>query len=148
MALKAFIGFGCSFAGKWWGGYARGGKGRDYCLNAYNSTMRKAAKMQDVKFLSMDYSNFLPPSHSVIYCDIPYRGTTQYSAVGEFDHEKFYTWCRQQKDCRILVSEYEENVPEGAIIVWRQSSRKDIRNQAGVQESTVEVLFEFKGDNE
>lgn len=146
MAIKAFIGFGCSFAGKWWGGYARGGEGRDYALNAYNSTMKKMSKMRDVKFINMDYYDFICPKGALVYCDIPYKNTTQYSAVGEFDHDKFYSWVKDQVDCRILISEYKRNVPAGAEIIWEYSSKKDIRNSLGKQENTIEVLFEFKGN--
>ena len=105
--------------------------------------MKKANKMKDVGFFSMDYSDFICPEGSLVYCDIPYKGTTQYSAVGDFDHEVFYTWAKSQKQCRILVSEYKHNVPEGARIVWEHNSRKSIRNKDGLQEATVEVLFEF-----
>lgn len=143
LALKAFVGFGCSFAGKWWGGYARGGEGRNYTKNAFNSTMKKSNKMRDVVFSCMDYSDFSCPGGSVVYCDIPYKGTTQYSAVGEFDHNAFYAWAKKKKDCRILVSEYKHNVPDGGKIVWEYTSKKDIRNKDGIQEKTVEVLFEF-----
>ena len=41
-ALTGFVGFGCSFGGKWFGGYARNRVGRNYCLEAkktYNETM-------------------------------------------------------------------------------------------------------------
>lgn len=144
MAMKCFIGFGCSFAGLWYSGYARGGEGRNYAENAYNSTMKKANKMKDVGFFCMDYSDFICPANSIVYCDIPYKGTTQYSAVGAFDHEAFYAWAKSQKQCRILVSEYKHNVPEDAIIIWEHKSKKDIRNKHGVQEETVEVLFEFE----
>lgn len=143
IALKAFVGFGCSFAGKLWGGYAKNAISHNYALSAVNSLAKKSSKMKDVGFFSMDYSEFLCPADSLVYCDIPYNGTTQYSAVGAFDHESFYTWARSQKQCRILVSEYKHNVPDGARIVWEHNSRKSIRNKDGVQEETVEVLFEF-----
>lgn len=32
--LTGFVGFGCSFAGKWFGGYARNSKGDNYCLRS------------------------------------------------------------------------------------------------------------------
>lgn len=130
----------------WYIGYALGGKDRNYAENAYNSTMKKANKMKDVGFFCMDYSEFICPEGSLVYCDIPYKGTTQYSAVGAFDQEAFYVWAKSQKQCRILVSEYKHNVPEGATIVWEHKSKKSIRNKDGVLESTVEVLFEWKSE--
>lgn len=143
LALKAFVGFGCSFAGKWWGGYARNGRGDNYAKNAFNSIMKKSNKMRDVVFSCMDYSEFQCSCGSLVYCDIPYKGTTQYSSVGAFDHESFYAWAKKKKDCRILVSEYKHNVPDGGQIVWEYASKKEIRNKDGGREETVEVLFEF-----
>ena len=32
--LTGFVGFGCSFAGKWFGGYCKDNTNRNYCLNA------------------------------------------------------------------------------------------------------------------
>ena len=50
--LKAFVGFGCSFAGKYFGGYARGSEERNYCSNAKHSILKKHKTMQDVVFMS------------------------------------------------------------------------------------------------
>ena len=41
---------------------------------------------------------------ATVYCDIPYKGT-DCGCYGGFDHEKFYNWCRKQKN-DIYVSEY------------------------------------------
>ena len=38
--MTAFAGFGCSFAGKYFGGYARDNTGRNYASNAKNSLMQ------------------------------------------------------------------------------------------------------------
>ena len=38
--LTGFVGFGCSFGGKWFGGYARNRVGRNYCLEAKKHTMK------------------------------------------------------------------------------------------------------------
>lgn len=75
--LTGFVGFGCSFAGKWFGGYAKDNTGRNFCLNAYNSIMRKMEGFEDTEFSCEDYGN-LDPSGYLIYCDPPYGGTTQY----------------------------------------------------------------------
>jgi DNA adenine methylase len=57
MALKSFIGFGCSFAGKWFGGYAKNTAGTDYCKQAVNSCKKKSDAMLDVVFTNMSYEN-------------------------------------------------------------------------------------------
>lgn len=43
MALTAFIGFGCSFGGTWFGGYARDRQGRNYARQSSASLQRKLA---------------------------------------------------------------------------------------------------------
>lgn len=140
--LKAFIGFGCSYSGEYFGGYARGEEGRNYAMNAKNSLLKKHKTMKDVIFTSGSYDQISLPDNSVVYCNIPYKDAVGYS-VGGFNHEEFYEWAKKAKEGghTILVSEYEHNVPSGWNIVWRHESRKDIRNKEGVQERTVEVLM-------
>jgi len=144
-ALSGFVGFGCSFSGKWWGGYARGGEKRNYAENAINTSMKKMKSMQDVVFVSGNYQEVQIPSNSFIYCDIPYKNTTGYS-VGDFNHEKFYAWCEEMvnEGHDILVSEYSHNVPDNWEVIWRHKSKKDIRNKAGEQEATLEVIMRPK----
>lgn len=140
--LRAFVGFGCSFAGKYWGGYARGGT-QNYAKCAKNSTLKKAEGLQNVIFTSCDYQQMnIAHKNAMIYCDIPYKDSVGYS-VGAFNHEEFYTWAKKQKwkGHTVLVSEYEDNIPEDWKIVWRHESRKSIRDKDGVQQSTVEILM-------
>lgn len=146
--LAGFVGFGCSFAGKWWGGFADNHTGRNYCLNAYNSTLNKLKYIQDVEFYNLDYQNIIPYLYkdSMIYCDIPYKGKTGYCTkeVGEFNHEEFYNWAKYwSKDYDIYVSEYKENIPDNFKIVWEYESKKDIRNKDSEQQKTIEVLIKY-----
>ena len=143
--LTGFIGFGCSFAGKYFGGYARGDEKRNYALNAKRSLTKKMATMNDVEFLFGDYRDIDVDAGSLVYCDIPYLEKTGFT-TGKFDHEAFYDWCKKQKERgnRVLVSEYKENVPIGATVVWQKKSNKEIRSAIGYRERTIEVLFEFK----
>lgn len=143
--LTAFVGFGCSFAGKWFGGYAHDGK-RNYCLNAYNSVLNKLKNLKNVMFYNLDYSEVDIPKGSFVYCDIPYKNTTPYckKEVGEFNHEEFYQWVRENSNkYEIYVSEYKENVPNDFEIVWEQNSKKDIRNKNNIKEKTIEVLMKY-----
>lgn len=142
--VSGFIGFGCSFSGKWWGGYAKSTSNRNYCLNAYNSTMKKLAKLRDVSFTCDEYFNVDIKDGSIVYCDIPYKNTTQYSnkECGLFNHDNFYKWVQENKNnFTILISEYEENVPSDFNIIWRKESKQDIRNKNGLKRKTVEVLI-------
>lgn len=140
--LAGFVGFGCSFAGKWWGGFARA-KGRNYCQNAHNSIMKKMKSMQDVEFNVADYKD-LDFEGCLIYCDPPYKNTTQYdkSVVGSFDHDEFWNWVRgQSKKNTVIVSEYQ--APSDFKCVWEYKTKTDIRNKDGEKELRVERLFQI-----
>ena len=149
--LKGFVGFGCSFAGKWWGGYGECKRGYNYAKGSGNSIGRKMVGLNNVTFVCGDYFDIkIPPTPSIIYCDIPYKNTTGYSytsSSGTFNHEQFYTWAYSMKALGhiVLVSEYEMNVDEAmrGNIVWRKESKKDIRDGCGKQQKTVEVLVEL-----
>lgn len=140
--LKAFVGFGCSFSGKYWGGYARGSEVRNYATNAKNTLLTKHKTLKDVQFTNLQYYEVSVPDNSLIYCDIPYKDTTGYS-TGSFQYDSFYLWVKEMKDKghTVLVSEYLQNLPEGWVVEWKHQSKKDIRNKEGVQESTVEILM-------
>jgi len=139
--LSGFVGFGCSFAGKWFGGYAKDSTGRNFCLNAYNSIMRKMDGFRDTKFECKGY-NELSPSNSLVYCDPPYAGTTQYSKkiVGDFDSDEFWQVMREwSKKNIVIVSEY--NAPEDFNCIWEKSVKLDIRDKENKKEARVEKLF-------
>ena len=137
--LVGFVGFGCSFAGKFFGGYARDSKGKNYAAVANRSINRKREGIQDTDLSAGDYRNFPLEDTDLVYCDIPYEGTTGYS-TGDFDHDTFYEWIDRQ-NCTILVSEYSKNARGD--VVWRKESRKAIRNSDGDCAETVEILQSF-----
>lgn len=145
-ALTGFVGFGCSYSGKWFGGYCRNNTNRNYCLNAKNSNLKILPKIKDVIFYNLDYKDVFIPIGSLVYCDIPYKNTTSYckNEVGEFNHEEFYKWVKDNSDkYDIYISEYKKNVPDDFEIVWEKNSKKDIRNKNNKREDTIEVLMRF-----
>lgn len=52
-----------------------------------------------------DYTEIEIQPDSVIYCDIPYKGTDTYNKIS-FDYDRFYTWCGEQKEI-VIISEYD-----------------------------------------
>jgi DNA adenine methylase len=147
-ALVGFVGFACSFSGKWWGGYCRNSRGRNYAKDGSNSILKKIGKLKDKTILplNLDYSEVEIPPNAIVYCDIPYNDSTSYSKkeTGIFDHDLFYDWARKtskEKSCKIFVSEYLKNIPDDLNIVWEYKSKKDIRNKKGELEETIEVLI-------
>ena len=146
--LTGFVGFGCSFAGRWFCGYARNKTGTNYCRRANNSCKKKNELLNGVLFSNFNYDEVDIPFGSLVYCDIPYKNTTQYcsSEVGKFNHDEFYKWVKENSSkYEIYISEYEHNLPDGFEIVWRYESSKSIRNKNDKREKTVEILMRYCG---
>lgn len=141
--LTGFVGFGCSFAGKWFGGYAKDNTGRNYCLNAYNSILKKMENLQNTYFDCKDYRELNPEGY-LIYCDPPYEGTTKYSKslVGEFDSSEFWGLMRKwSKKNTIIISEY--NAPEDFKVIWQQEVKLDIRDSQNKKKVRIEKLYSY-----
>jgi DNA adenine methylase len=142
-ALTAFVGFGCSYSGKWFGGYARSDGERNYALNAYNSLMKQLPAMGDVRFEARDFRDTYPRK-SLVYCDPPYKGTTGYGAVGAFDTKRFWSVMREwSKHNKVYISEYA--APEDFECVLEIPTKLDIRNGAGEKEQRMERIFTWLG---
>ena len=117
--IKAFIGFGCSFGGKWFGGYGRDCGGRNYAREARNSLLRKVPFIKEVEFSCSDYRD-LKFSDCLIYCDPPYDGCADYTQTGKFNSGEFWEVARRwSANNTIIVSEY--NAPQDFKCVWERS---------------------------
>ena len=140
--LTGFVGFGCSFAGKWFGGYARNKQKRNYCLASKNSLVRKMSKMNDVKFAYKNYTD-IKPNNCLIYCDPPYKDTTKYTGVPDFDTELFWNTMREwSKNNDVYISEY--SAPNDFECVLEIKTKTNIRDKSGEVCSRVEKLFKYK----
>ena len=140
--LTGFVGIGCSYSGKWFGGYARNKTGRNYCLNAHNSILKQLNEIRDIKFDCKDYKD-LEFDDCLIYCDPPYKDTTKYPIIGEFNTEEFWNVMRNwSKNNIVIISEYE--APYDFECIKEIHTKTDIRNSDGKRESRVERLFKFK----
>lgn len=142
-AITGFIGFGCSYSGKWFGGYARGndtnGAPRNYAAESSRNLMKQAKRLHGVQFHCGSYAELNIPPNSIIYCDPPYAGTTKY-ATGEFDHAAFWKWCdqRYEEGHTIFVSEY--NAPDHWKCVWSKGVNNTLTKDTGSKKG-IERLF-------
>lgn len=135
-ALRGFIGFGCSFGGKWFGGYARGGAGRNYASNAKNSIMRKAKLMRGCVLEVEQREYFGASLGDLFYCDPPYASTTGYGGTGPFSSEAFFNHVHGWG--RVFVSEYE--APQNWRVFAEFETKTDMHAKQGKQDRT-ERLF-------
>jgi len=147
-ALTGFIGFGCSYSGKWFGGFARGndakGNPRNYAKESASNIKKQQDSLIGVKFTNLSYSDMEIPDNSIIYCDPPYQGTTKY-ATGGFNHEEFWQWCRDKvkEGHKVFVSEY--SAPEDFVSVWEKKVNNTLVKDTGSKQG-VEKLFIWKGE--
>ena len=67
-------------------------------------SLESLERLESLESFRKSYDEIEIKPDSVIYCDIPYKGTDEYT-TGSFDHAKFYDWCEKQKE-PVYVSEY------------------------------------------
>lgn len=139
--LSGYIGFSMSFGGKWFGGYRRDSVGkRDYSLESYRGAVKQNKNLIGVKFAckSVFDLNFDSSGKCTIYCDPPYAGTTKYK--DDFDHERFYEWCRDRhkEGHKVFVSEY--SMPDDFICVWSKEVNNSLTKNTGSKKG-IEKLF-------
>jgi DNA adenine methylase len=139
-ALRGFVGFGCSFYGKFFGGYARDKHQSNYALMARNSLLKIVPAIQDVRFKCQDYRDCQFENGCLIYCDPPYVCVTDYSC-GQFNNDEFWNWVRKQQHI-IIISEY--NAPDDFEVIWQQPITTGVKDKTGHGIHRIEKLFKLK----
>ena len=148
--LLGHIGHNLSFGGKWFGGFRSDNIGkRDYIAEAYRGAIKQHKNLvgKNIAFYNLSYDKAPFEDNCVIYCDIPYKGTTKYKT--DFNHDKFYEWCRKVKkendklgnNVIIYVSEY--NMPEDFKCVWQKEIKMTLDKNSNSKKA-VEKLFKLK----
>lgn len=145
--LVGWVGFMASFNGRFFdGGYSghsvigKTGKARDYIAENIANIKKQVDNLQGIEWYSGNYDELDIPNGSIVYCDIPYKGTKQYATSKNFDYERFYNWCRENKDnFKIFISEY--NMPDDFNCIWS----KEITNAMNTTKTykPTEKLFEI-----
>jgi len=142
----AFAGYGCSFGGKWFGGFARGGltaggKDRNHVAESARNLVKMRPKLQGIKIQVKNYLAAPVGENNVVYCDPPYSTGTQYKTT--FDHETFWSWVREISQINyVYVSEY--NAPNDFATIWEKEHKSGIDHNAKIHKATVEKLFVYK----
>jgi len=62
-------------------------------------------QLERLNFSQKSYEQVNINKNSIIYCDIPYKGTAEYDKNKMFNHEKFFDWADAQKE-PVFISEY------------------------------------------
>ena len=143
--ILGWIGFMASYNGRFFdGGYSghnvevKGAKNRDYITENINNILNQKRDLVGVVFSNKSLFDLTPTKKALIYFDIPYKNTKQYSISKDFDYEKFYEKCKElkQKGHIIFISEY--GMPSYFKCVWSKEIKTHMNQKA---EDRVEKLF-------
>ena len=130
-SMKAVAGFGLSYGGKYFAGYAQnaaGTSGRNFLKEFKRSVAKTKLKIQrkNVVFKKREYWEYTP-HNELVYCDPPYANTEGYS-TGGFDHKKFWDTMRKwSKSNCVFIS--EEQAPTDFKAVMTFSKRRTLDGQ-------------------
>lgn len=143
-ALSGFVGFACSFGGKWFGGYARDDKrGRNYTQTGKRGLIKKMAGLQNATFISMDYKEVIIPNGSVVYADPPYANTTAYGSKFKIDYDDFWDYMREiSKNNIVFIS--EEHAPDDFECVWQKEVVRTLDKNLQNRPKKIEKLFKYR----
>lgn len=106
-------------------------------LRAFHKQCERMDIVRKTYFSAKSYDEVEIPENALIYCDPPYINTAGYGV--DFDHYKFYDWCRAQKEL-VLISEY--SMPDDFIPIWRKN--KSVLVCGGSSKKSEEKLFIHK----
>ena len=143
-ALRGFVGFGCSFAGKWFGGYSRNARGDDYPGAAARGLAKKVGPLLEVSTVSATHQNYeavRPVPGDVLYLDPPYANTTGYS-TGSFDSTAFWSWAQRHAERGVHVFVSEFTAPDGWVPVWSVERSVTADEQT---KTNTEHLYSWEG---
>lgn len=146
--MTAFVLFGCSFGGKWCGGYAKDNPARHqrFAEAASRGVVKKARDCEGLLLEHNSFTNKHPgcwPEGTVLYCDPPYENTTGYKAVGPFNAPAFWHWARRHAASGVSVFVSEGTgikTPEGWEVIDEQVSVQGGRLTPG-KKPRVDRLF-------
>lgn len=139
------VGFCATFGAKYFGGYARDRQGdRNIPKEGIKNLKKQAPNLKDIKFINCDFRD-LPKDKIkgyVIYCDIPYKGTTKYKTE-KFPYDEFYEWVKEMSiHNTVLISEY--NMPEEFECVWEKEVKVNLDSNRSKADVRTEKLYTYK----
>jgi len=147
--LVGWIGFNCSYSGKWFAGFAgsvmtKNGTIRDYQEEAIRNVLKQIKLLKGVLFYDKYYFNVHIPENSIVYLDPPYKNTTGYD--NEFNHDYFWDYARKlsTEGHSVFISEY--NAPEDFECIWQKQVKSSLsaNGKIGGNKNSIEKLFILK----
>ena len=141
---RAFIGFGSSFGGQYFQGYAYKESPKNI-TNIGEKLIEQSQKLKQVVFICGEYEIFSHIKNFIIYCDPPYNcNTTRYSKKGyheEFNHDEFYKWCNfMSRNNLVLISEYSSPKGINSIKIFESKKSNTINGKLMPSEKLYMII--------
>jgi len=140
-ARRGFVGYGASFGGKWFGGFADGLNGKlTYVELAKRNVELHVQALPQATFSCTDFFAREPTRGVLAYLDSPYAGTTGYKAVSAWDPAKYIRRINEwiESGSILYVSEYQ--LPIGQIVFERYAKRT-LGAMNGPKEAVAERMY-------
>ena len=83
--------------------------------------LERLQQLQRLTLTSLDYREVEIKPNSVVYCDIPYKGTAEY--IKEFDHKALFDWA-SPRPFPVYISEYHISDPRFKLVYSVKKSVK------------------------
>ena len=144
--LTGFVGFGCSFDGKWFGGYARNKEQTNYAAQSKKSLLKDMATLMDAEFICKDYHDVELPDGCVIYADPPYANTTMYSGE-KFNSDEFWDYARSVSKHHLMFIS-EQSAPDDFVCIWERPFTRTLDVNKNNQFQITEKLYIHKCNQE
>ena len=142
------IGFLASYNGKFFdGGYAgishtKIGTIRNYYDEAKRNLEKQIDNLKDIEWKCGDYRLTCSDlEDALIYCDPPYKDSTNYVSGFEFYHDEFWDWCREMSERNVVLIS-EQTARDDFECIWELPVKRTVDNTKRV--SAIEKLFEYK----
>lgn len=121
-SLRAYYGFGHSFAGIWFATY-------NFNEGLNRSLIRKLDAIKKINFTHCDYNKIDVAPNSLIYCDPPYTNVcNNYGSEFSFNKNQFWEQCERwnEEGHTVVVSNTE--APETWVSIWNKPTRNNLNN--------------------
>jgi site-specific DNA-adenine methylase len=149
LALIGFAGCACSFAGIWYGSYARDPRhpGMNFAEKGKKTLIRlkqhisgnKAHGIKPVEFRCCSYDKWNVKG-AMIYCDPPYNSTNQPYFSKTFDTDKFWETMRKWSEHNtVVISEY--SAPDDFPVIASLPTKTKIDCKTAADAARAEKIF-------
>ena len=97
--------------------------------------LQQLERLEQLEMTNLDYREVKIKPNSIIYCDIPYKGTADYG--NSFNHDEFFDWADAQEN-PVFISEYK--VDDGRFKLLKEIEHRSTLS-ASASNKTKECVF-------